>query len=155
MMTFFIIVQFILLIFMLFHDWIPISPWNDIPTLRLKDGFFYRALSSVINGAAVLIPLLITWKYHRTILPLSAAIEITAFYVLLTIGTIFSWWVPYIFGSSEKHKQQFSKFKNTHHFLPPRQDHVVPNTLHVILHLQVWACLVISIYFLMMTLWHP
>lgn len=149
MMLFFIFLQTVLLIFMLFHDWIPIPPLNDVATLKKVDGNFYRLLGSLINGATVLIPLLITLYYHQSSMPLSASVTIFAFYFFLTIGTILSWWVPYFFGSSQKHQEQFSKFKNTHHFLPARGSNVIPNTLHVILHLQVWLCLMISIYFLM------
>ena len=149
MMLFFIFLQTILLIFMLFHDWIPVPPLNDVGTLKKVDGHFYRLLGSFINGATVLIPLSITLYYHQSSMPLSASVTIFSFYFFLTIGTILSWWVPYFFGSSQKHQEQFGKFKNTHHFLPARGSHVRPNTLHVILHLQVWLCLMISIYFLM------
>lgn len=146
-MLFFIFLQFLLLLFMIFHDWIPVSPFNDIESLKIADSNFYRLLGSVINGLTVLIPLLITLTYYRQpSIPLSATITLVSFYLLLTIGTILSWWTPYFFGSSKKHKQAFSKFRNTHHFLPKRGDNVIPNTLHIILHLQVWACLVISIY---------
>lgn len=147
MMTFFIVLQCILLFFMLFHDWIPAAPFNDIPTLKLSDSNFYRLLGSAINGTTVLIPLVLTLLY-REHLPFSINCTIAAFYLLIMLGTILSWWVPYFLGSSPKHKEQFSKFKDTHHFLPARGDNVVPNTLHVVLHLQVWACLAISLYFL-------
>lgn len=134
---------------MLFHDWIPIKPFNDIEALKLEDTTFYRLLGSIINGSVVLIPLILTLAYaHQPPIPFSIISIVFAFYLLLTIGTILSWWVPYVFGSSEKHKQHFHKFKNTHHFLPIRGDNIVPNTLHVVLHLQVWMCLVISTFFL-------
>lgn len=150
MVLFFIILQFILLFFMLFHDWVPIPPLNDVEALKVSDSDFYRFLGSVINGVIVLIPLIITLNYyHQPSISRFATITVTAFYLLLTVGTVLSWWAPYFFGSSQKHKQQFSKFNNTHHFLPARGDNIVPNTLHVILHLQVWICLAIAIYFLL------
>jgi hypothetical protein len=148
-MILFFILQVILLFFMIFHDWIPFSPLNNVEALKRTDANFYRLLDSVINGATVLIPLLITLAYYpKSFFPLPAIIIITLFYFFLTIGTILSWWTPYFFTSSEKHKQRFKKFKETHHFLPERGDNVIPNTLHVILHVQVWACLAFSIYFL-------
>lgn len=149
MMAFFIVLQFLLLAFMLFHDWIPVPPLNNIPDLKRADSDYYRLLGSVINGTTVLIPLILTLIYfQKPTFPLFASISIVIFYAMITIGTILSWWVPYFFGSSPKHKQEFKKFKNTHHFLPARGDHVVPNTLHIMLHLQVWLCLALSIYFL-------
>lgn len=149
MIALFIIIQSILLIFMLFHDWIPIPPFNDIEALKKSDSTFYRLLGSLVNGMFVLIPLIITLRcYQQTPVPLIAMVTVLTYYLLLTIGTILSWWIPYYWGSSQKLKEEFSKFKNTHHFLPARGDNVIPNTLHVILHLQVWACLAISLYFL-------
>lgn len=134
---------------MLFHDWIPIPPFNDIDALKKSDSTFYRLLGSLVNGMFVLIPLIITLRCYQQIpIPLIAMVTVLTCYLLLTIGTILSWWIPYYWGSSQKLKEEFSKFKNTHHFLPARGDNVIPNTLHVILHLQVWACLAISLYFL-------
>lgn len=145
MIPIFITLQSILLFFMLFHDWIAFPPFNDVEKIKLSD----KLIQAVINGVTVVIPLLITLlAYHRSYLSFSASINIFIFYFILSVGTILSWWIPYLFGSSQKHKQAFNKFKNTHHFLPKRGDNVVPNTLHVVLHLQIWACLVISLYLL-------
>lgn len=149
-MLLFIVLQFILLVFMLFHDWIPVPPFNNIEALKKSDSDFKRLLGSVINGTAVIIPLILTLTYyHNPIFPRHVMWTILYFYLFLTIGTILSWWTPYFFTSSEKHKQQFTKFKNTHHFLPARGDNIIPNTLHVILHVQVWMCLIIAMYFLL------
>lgn len=154
-MIFFIFLQCILLFLMLFHDWVPASPFNDIKALKTSESNFYRLLGSFINGITVLIPLIITLKYYQQPnFSLAAIITIVVFYLLLTIGTILSWWVPYFFGSSAKHKQHFNKFKNTHYFLPTCGNNIIPNTLHVILHLQIWTCLAISIYFLIDLLLH-
>ena len=145
----FIVLQSILLFVMMFHDWIPVSPFNDISALKKVESNAKRFLGSLINTLIVIIPLFLTVYYdHHSFIPFSIMLNITAFYFFLTIGTIFSWWVPYFFGSSKKHKQLFSRYKNTHHFLPARGDHVVPNTLHVVLHLLVWSCLIFSIIFL-------
>jgi hypothetical protein len=146
MMTFFIILQFILLLFMLFHDWIPVPPLNDIPALKASSSDAGRSINSIVMGVFIFIPLWSTWNYSKIGMPFSECMNLVILYSMISIGTLLSWWKPYFFGSSVKHKQQFAKFKNTHHFLPPRRDHVVPNTLHVILHLQIWTCLAMSIY---------
>lgn len=149
MVTFFIALQLILLFYMLFHDWIPLAPFNDIPTLKKTDSNARRLLGSAINGVMVLIPLIITWIYFsEPRIPLAASIIVVLFYAVITFGTIISWWIPYYYGSSKSQKERFSKFKNTHHFLPPRGDHVVPNTLHVVLHVLVWVSLLLALYFL-------
>lgn len=153
-MTAFIVLQFVLLLFMLFHDWIPVPPFNDINALKINDSNFYRIIGSFINGITVFIPFLLTIQcFHNDYIPQSTIKTVWTFYFILTVGTILSWWVPYFFGSSKKHKEAFMKFRNTHHFLPARADNVLPNTLHVILHLQVWSCLAISSYFLLSNKW--
>lgn len=150
MITFFILLQLILLFFMIFHDWISVPPFNNIEALKISDGNLHRLLGSATNGILILIPLIITLIYRqKSHFSFLAIINISIFYFFLTIGTILSWWTPYFFGSSQKQKQLFSKFKNTHYFLPKRGDNIIPNTLHVILHLQIWLCLVISVYFLL------
>lgn len=146
MTSLFIALQFILFLLMIFHDWISVPPLNDIPALKREDTTFYRLLGSIVNGVLVLIPLTLTLVYVNTpVLPFWAGMSISLFYLLLTIGSTLSWWVPYFFGSSPQHKQAFAKFKNTHHFLPAIGNNVVPNTLHVILHLCIWACLGLSL----------
>lgn len=147
MLTLFIVLQCLLLIFMVFHDWIPVPPFNDLKTLKAHDSDFYRLLGSVVNGVLVLIPLTLTVTYFTEPPAFWASFVVVVFYLLLTVGTILSWWVPYFGGSSQTHKEHLDKFKNTHHFLPPRGDHIVPNTLHVVLHVQVWACLILALYY--------
>lgn len=139
---------------MLFHDWIsvpPFPPFNNITALKAVDSNKHRLFGSIVNSIPVLIPLVLTLHYYPSRMPASTAITIVAFYLALTIGTILSWWTPYFFGSSAQQKQRFSKFNDTHHFLPALGDNVVPNTLHVILHLQVWLCLAFSVYFLLIS----
>lgn len=131
---------------MALHDWVHVPPLTNIPDLKKSHSFHDRLLSACVNAGFVLIPLILTvqYRYHFT---RQVLLIITIFYSILTLGTICAWWVPYIFGSSQAHKQGFAEYHNTHHFLPARGDNVVPNTLHVILHLQVWACLALTIYF--------
>ena len=38
MMTFFVFLQFLLLFFMLFHDWISVPPFNNTAALKKVDG---------------------------------------------------------------------------------------------------------------------
>ena len=144
----FIILQIILFFFMTFHDWVHVPPLTDIRELEKHSTKKGRIISSIIFAVIVLIPLFLTWIY-RVNYPLWVLISITNFYGLLSLGTILSWWVPYFFGSySEKHKAAFAEYRHTHHFLPAIGDNVIPNTFHVILHLQIWTCFGIALYLL-------
>lgn len=133
---------------MALHDWIHIPPLTDIRELEKHSTKNGRILNSIIFFFLIFIPLLLTWVY-RLHFPLLVSATIATFYGLLTLGTVFSWWVPYMCGSSDEHKAGFAEYRNTHHFLPKRGGNVIPNTFHVILHLQIWICLVISLYSLL------
>lgn len=141
-LCFFVFLQVMLLFVMLSHDLIPMRPFNDVDALKQNESMFRIILFTVINALCVAVPLYMTLFHYNT-----ALLTIVYCYGGLTIGTIASWWVPYVFGSSVAHKQQFLKFKNTHYFLPKRGDNVRPNTLHVVLHLLVWSCFGLSLYF--------
>lgn len=148
MIAFFIGIQIILLLFMALHDWIDIPPFTDIKELSKHHSVKERFINAVINTSFVLVALVLTVLYAKTTYPLWAAIIIVAVYLLLTIGTLCAWWIPYIFGSSQRHKEGFAEYRNTHHFLPARGDNVIPNTLHVVLHLFVWTSFACSLYIL-------
>ncbi len=153
LVLFFLILQIILLFFITFHDWVHIPPLTDIRKLEKHSSKKERFINSSIFFAIVFIPLLLTLIY-RANFPLWILIVIFTFYGSLTMGTIFSWWIPYFFGSSIEHKRGFIEYQNTHRFLPPRGDNIVPNTFHVILHLQIWLCFTISLYLIIIYLLH-
>jgi len=133
---------------MALHDWIDIPPLTNIEELKKHHTVKERLIGSIINTSFVLIALMLTVLYASTTYPLWVAITLVTIYLLLTIGTICAWWIPYVFGSSQAHKKGFAEYRNTHHFLPERGDNVIPNTLHVLLHLLVWTSFACSIFIL-------
>ncbi len=148
MLLIFISLQIILLFLMTFHDWVHLPPLTDIREMEKHSSWIGRLLNSIFFFFLIAIPLFLTW-YYQPIFPFWAVATIANFYGWLTLGTILSWWIPYLFGSySVAHKEAFAEYKNTHHFLPPIGDHVIPNTFHVLLHIQIWICFGISIYLL-------
>lgn len=144
---FFIIWQLLLLCTITFHDWVHVPPLTDIRTLEKQHSRKERFITSSIFFLWVSVPLALTW-YYQNAYPWWVLVTLVVFYAVLTMGTIFSWWVPYFFGSSLSHKTDFQVFKNTHRFLPARGDNVIPNTFHVLMHLQIWTCFIISLYLL-------
>lgn len=144
----FIVLQIILLFFMTFHDWVHLPPLTDIREMEKHSSWTGRFINSTVFFFLIFIPLFLTWHY-RLNYSFWVTLNIVIFYALLTLGTIISWWIPYFLGSySESFKNVFDEYKTTHHFLPAIGDNVIPNTFHVILHLQIWTCLVISLYLL-------
>jgi hypothetical protein len=152
MITFFLALQILLFFFMILHDWIDIPPLTDLKALKAAHSFKSRIIGSLVNGGLVLIPLVITLFYLHTPFPFWACLIFVTIYGLITLGTLTAWWIPYFGGGYLFHgsKAGFEEYRNTHSFLPPRGDHVVPNTLHVILHLQIWLCFGLSLYWLVL-----
>lgn len=150
MTLFFFVIQCILLLFMALHDWIDIPPFTDLPALRKAHSFKFRFIGSLINATLVLVPLIITFCYLTSSPPFWAQLLFATIYGLLTIGTITAWWVPYFGGGYLVHgnKAGFEEYRNTHTFLPAIKNNVIPNTLHVILHIQIWICFGLSLYWL-------
>lgn len=142
----FLLLQVMLLLFMTLHDWIHLPPLTDIRAIEKYSTKRGRLINSSIFFFLVFIPLFLTW-YYAPCFPFWVLFSIVNFYGWLSLGTILSWWIPYLFGGyTNNHKQSFVEYEQTHHFLPSIRDHVIPNTLHVILHVQIWVCLAISLY---------
>lgn len=150
MIYFFIVLQLVLFFFMAFHDWVDIPPLTNPSALRKAHSFRFRLLGSCINGGLVLISLSVTCLYISSPMSFWARLLLLGIYGLLTVGTITAWWIPYFGGGYwvKGNKAGFEEYRNTHSFLPARGSNVVPNTLHVILHLQIWSCFALSIYWL-------
>lgn len=155
MVYLFLLVQCSLLIFMALHDWIDIPPFTNLDALKKAHTFKFRLVGSLINSILVLIPILVTLIYFTSSLPFWGRLLFTGIYGLLTIGTITAWWIPYFGGRYWIHgnKAGFEEYRDTHSFLPPRGDNIVPNTLHVVLHIQVWICLLLSLSWLIIGGW--
>jgi hypothetical protein len=143
----FIALQVILLPFMALHDWVHLPPLTDICELEKHSTPKGRLINSIVFFFLIFIPLCLTIAFDPDF-PLWVLITNFVFYFAMTMGTLFSWWVPYLFTSSQQHKKDSQEYKNTHHFLPARGDNVIPNTFHVILNVQIWICFLFSFKFL-------
>jgi len=135
---------------MAFHDWVDIPPFTNLAALKKAHSLKFRVIGSIVNAGLVLIPLILTLIYMASTLPLWARLLFTVIYGLITFGTITAWWIPYFGGGYLVHGNAagFEEYRNTHTFLPPRGDNVIPNTLHVVLHIQVWISFGLSLFWL-------
>lgn len=145
MVGIFIILQCILLLVLLVHDWLPLYPFNNLPELRKVQTIRQTVIYTLINAGVCTWALLESVYYyvqpsHR--FPYDPAI----IYALMTIGTLYSWWFPYFFGSSNEKKMKMKPYLQTHSVLPMRADNIRPNTMHIIVHLLIWSNLVIGLY---------
>lgn len=157
MVYFFVFIQCVLLLFMALHDWVNVPPFTDLPALKKAHSLKFRLLGSAMNAGLVLIPLIVTFTYLTSPLPFWGRLLFVVIYGFITFGTITAWWIPYFGGGYLIHgnKAGFEEYRGTHTFLPQRGENVVPNTLHVILHIQVWICFGLSLCWLWCGGWNP
>ena len=112
MIELFIAIQISLFFFMILHDWIDFPPFTDLKALKKAHSFKFRLIGSIVNGGMVIIPLIITFLYMHSPLPLWTRIMFVSIYCLITFGTITAWWIPYFGGGYLLHGNKAS-LKNT------------------------------------------
>lgn len=125
------------------HDWAPLAPFNDVAAVRRENSFGRLALATVIQSAPYTVGLVGTLMssagapLHGWVL---AWLWIS--YLILFVGELQAWWVPYIRGTTPDRVARYGEmFGRTHAFLPPRNG-ITPNTLHCLLHACTAATLV-------------
>jgi hypothetical protein len=138
-----LVLQFLHVLFLAFHDWIPLGTLNDVKAVRAENpvdklflGMLLSTIPFVIGFAASCIYLGRTYPgWLRWWLWIS--------YALLFLGELEAWWIPYLFGSKPERVARYqAMFGGTHAFLPARNG-IRPNTLHVMLHTATVALLIV------------
>jgi hypothetical protein len=142
-----IVVQFLIVVL---HDLIDIPGWITGAQVRAVVGRakFYAgtAVNAVFPAIAAGFAL---WFWSR---PKPAYIyRYWAIYCAVTmLSAVAMWYVPYLFGASEKTKTKYSEmYRGTIQVLPPRGENPRPNLFHILLHVLFAATLVLSVALLL------
>jgi hypothetical protein len=133
--------------FLWFHDWIPLGRLNDVRAVRSQDTLQRLIVVTLIQSVPWTIGLVFSARYFGQTYPdwLDSWLRVT--YVVLFLGELYAWWVPYLVRVEAKRAARYQvMFGNTHSFLPLRNG-IVPNTLHVVLHVSTAATLVMLFAF--------
>jgi len=129
--------------FLWFHDWIPLGRLNDVAAVRSQDTLQRLIVVTLIQSVPWTIGLYFSIEYFGQPHPawLDGWLRIT--YLLLFLGQLRAWWLPYLIRPEAARAARYQiMFGNTHAFLPQRHG-MVPNTLHVLLHISTVATLVL------------
>jgi hypothetical protein len=142
----FVVIQAFIVSFLLLHDWIPLGTLNDLEGVRVQNTTQRLVIQTAVNTFPTLIGFLLSLKFIGKKYPLWFKLYMTIMYTCLFAGELYAWWIPYFFGADEHLVERYSDmFANTHAFLP-MMNGIVPNTLHVILHLLTLFVLILSFY---------
>jgi hypothetical protein len=128
---------------LLFHDWIPLGSLTDAKAVRQENTLAAMLVGTAITSVPVAFFLWRSIVNFGHTYPHGLKIALWLIYGFLFIGELQAWWIPYFFGASATKVERYQKmFGRTHAFLPVRNG-IVPNTLHVTLHLATFATLLV------------
>lgn len=137
---------FLILVFMLIHDWVPLGSLNDIEAVKVENTADELIKKTVINAGSILIVIIITLLFVGKRYPRWARAWLIIHLLAIMIGAAMAWWVPYFYGASDELITQYQvMFGNTHMFLPERNG-ITPNTIHVVFHSILLLTWLLAIY---------
>jgi hypothetical protein len=130
-------------LFLLFHDWVPLGSLNNITAVRAANSIGKLLIATAISSSFFLFGLVASALHHSGPYPHWLLWYLLISYLFLSYGELQAWWIPY-FGhpQPERAARYQTMFANTHALLPARNG-IPLNTLHVILHAVTLATLVV------------
>ena len=130
-------------LFLGFHDWIPLGKLNDVRAVREANAEGKLLLGTLVSLAPFAFGLAASAYYIGGSYPHWLLWYLGVSYLLLFLGELQAWWIPYFFRSDPARAARYQvMFGNTHAFLPARNG-IRPNTLHVTLHMLTLTTLVV------------
>lgn len=130
----FIACQIFVVLFIAFHDWIPLGKLNNLAGIRAVDTLGKRVIVTVLSTLPFAICLAGSIYYASTTFPgwLNWFLWLTYGYGLY--GLLRAWYIPYLLIADPARAARYQqRYSQTHAFLPTRNG-IRPDTLHVGFH---------------------
>jgi hypothetical protein len=141
----FLALQAVVVLFLLFHDWVGLGRLNNLAAIRSQDTLLHRVVVTLLPGVPAAIGLLFSAKYFGQSYPGWLEMLLWITYGVLLLGILRAWWLPYLFLPDKERAARYQTiFANTHTFLP-RRNGIAPDTLHTLFHL-VTAATVLALF---------
>jgi hypothetical protein len=140
--------QFLLAVYFQIVNWFPLGLWNYQPD-------FLPLISSVSSGkvewgdvgvvSAFLLPFLLFflayWRQWTWLMWVGAAGYAGWFYLQIQ-----TWWVPYLFGASDRWQETYHRvFDHSTKILPSFGNHLAPDAMHLTIQLLLFVIVTCSI----------
>jgi hypothetical protein len=128
------------------HDWIDVPGWIHGRQVQAVVGQRKLAWGTLVNvafpGTALVYAI---WFFHEP--KPFFVLNYWVIYTAITVtGAFLMWWVPYLFGSSAKHAEEYRKmYAGTRHVLPIRKGDPGPNLVHLAFHGLFLSTLVLAL----------
>jgi hypothetical protein len=128
--------------FLWLHDWLPLGRLNDVAAVRSQDSLTRLVTVTLVQSLPYSLGLVFCLR-HGAPYPDWLRSWLWISYGLLFIGQLRAWWIPYLWRPDPQRAARYQlMFGNTHAFLPKRNG-MVPNTLHILLHVSTLATLLV------------
>lgn len=142
----FIVTQSALLILLAIHDWVDLTPFNDVGIIRKSNGLTGMVISTAINCGIIAFSLGGTFYYRTDATPTWFSLYLVFSYMLFCFGAFMFWYRPMLFGAQVWDKEHFKKeYAHTHHLIPGGDEDVRPNTMHLFIHFFILTSAVLAI----------
>ena len=139
----FLALQSFVVVFLLFHDWVPLGRLNNLQAIHRQDSLVRTVLVTLLPGIPAAIGLFFSASLFVRRYPNWLTILLWVTYGTLLYGLLRAWWIPYLFKTDAKRAERYKViFAGTHRFLPERNG-FAPDTLHTIFHLAVLATMIV------------
>jgi len=130
----FLTLQALVLIFLLFHDWVPLGRLNNLSAMRGEDSLGRRIFVTLLPGVPAAVCLWLSARQIGRPYPMDAELWLWITYGTLMAGVLRAWWVPYLLVPDPERAARYRTiFAGTHTFLP-RRNGIAPDTLHTVFH---------------------
>jgi hypothetical protein len=137
-----LVLQGYVVAFILLHDWIPLGRLNNLRGVQSVDPLAVRVRVTLLS--ALPFALCLAFSIAEAGLPrypLWVMIWLWATYGIAAVGAVRAWWWPYLGPGDPVRAERYKvRFAGTHTFLRERNG-IAPDTLHVSLHLVLFAIL--------------
>jgi hypothetical protein len=140
-----------LLALALAHHWVELPPFNDLDAARGRG--LRRRLADTAAEALPVLGALVATLVELIVGPAPAIAAVaTGLLAYAAAGTLTTWWIPWWLGKgSAPGRPDPTGGMRIHSFMTPRKrGGVVPSTMHVFVHAQVWTTLVLSVVVLLL-----
>ncbi|SRR5258708_24734412 len=130
--TYLITLQFVLVTS---HDWVNIPGWANGAQVQATIGRRKLLLATLINALFPGVAVAFAFYFWNRPKPGFVADYWVIYCAVTLVSAIAMWYVPYLFGTSEGRRQEFSRmYAGTRQVLPARGDNPRPNLLHICFH---------------------
>ena len=139
----FLALQAFNVIFLLFHDLIPLGRLNNLAATRGQDTWLRTIVVTLLPGVPAAICLFLSARYFGRTYPHWVDLWLWITYGIFFLGLLRAWWIPYLFIPDPQRAARYQIiFAGTHSFLP-RRNGMAPDTLHSVFHLAVLSTLLV------------